>query len=224
MRCSGTLFWYLETSNCTEKSVVSPDAAVYLHSALLGCPEVWLPMDIGQCPSASVCTYAECWLPSHHTEVLQSDRSPDPLLEKRHTGKETVRFCKHEWPEARTVAGISCCLWRMALKSGRLIFRSVSKRIQSLLLDYRGGTSYHLSFSMQRDISICCFFLPRLKSLEVCSPRGSALNRVGSASVLHVLSKSIPPTLVGKDRTSLRGIHDISRPAQMQWRWCLKRH
>ena len=43
-------------------SVVSSDAAVCLHSALLGCLEVWLPVEIGQCPSASVCVGAD-WLP-----------------------------------------------------------------------------------------------------------------------------------------------------------------
>lgn len=76
----------------------------------------------------------------------------------------------------------------------------------------------------RRIFPFAIFCLPPLKSLEVCSSLGSSLSRVGSASVLPVLSKSIPPTLVGKDRTSLRGMHDISCLAQMQWRWCLKRH
>lgn len=69
-------------------SAGSSDAAVDLHSALLGCLEVWLPMEVRQCPSALFCTQSERWLASRHAAVWQSGCSPDPLFEKRHTSKE----------------------------------------------------------------------------------------------------------------------------------------
>lgn len=111
------------------------------------CLEVWLPMEIGQCLSASVCTEPGCCLASRHTKWLQSrPTSWKVTLEQSRCSVLQAEVTQSMYRQEHS-PDLSLSLVH-SFEFGRVISRPVKTRIPSLLLDYRGGTSYHFSFSM----------------------------------------------------------------------------